>query len=173
MTAELQLISLYGTSTSGDVALSLPVSATATVRLYLTDLPEPESFELYMNGKLVTTSSWNSGVGYEYNIPLANLSAGTYTFYADIFFKYNPEETTNTGTLTIVGASSYPDVVASLNSSANSAKETVTPALSLTLTDKILIAVGSVAGFATVTLLGIAYKKGNGNIADGLRNLFK
>jgi hypothetical protein len=145
MSAELQLMSLYGNGSS----ITLPDTAKATIRLFLTDLPQPSSYELYMDGKLVQATKWNSGIGYEENIPVNSLADGTYTFQAKIYFPTEPPVTTNTGTLTVTDPTTFTQV-------ASSAGMSVKPAPSLNLPEEVAIAIGSIAtiGLAVYLVAG-------------------
>lgn len=84
----------------------LTTDSHVQLRIFLTDLPEPTGYAIYVNGSLASQSSWNSGIGYEENIPITGLSAGTYTFEAKVFFNNHSTITTNTVKLEITPTTS-------------------------------------------------------------------
>ena len=99
MTARGYFESIFGTGAS----ITVPYDANVEYIVDLTDLPVPTGIELYVNGKMINSSTWNSGVSYEYRYPI-KLASGNYTFYAKVFFKSHSPVTTNTGKLTVMAS---------------------------------------------------------------------
>ncbi len=158
MTAELTIKSPYGDGTN----LTLPTSSGGQLSIMLTDLPTPSTYQLYVNGNMAQYGAWNSGIAYELNIPLTNLTAGTYTFKAIIAFagvSGQPDSTTNTATLTVVTPDAFPSVVASNNiiHGTTAPPETTTPSISLTMPEKVGIGVG-VAGLIGIPIIAYLLK---------------
>jgi len=144
MTAELTIQSLYGNGAT----LTLPSDASGTeLQIYLTDLPTPKSYELYINGTLATATTWNSTIAYQQDIPLTGLTAGTYNFSSTVFFSAYPNvATTNTATLTISSPSTFSATTNIATSvSGTTTTESTTPAPTLSLAEKVAIGIG-VAG---------------------------
>lgn len=97
MSAELNILSAYGNGSN----VSAPPTAQPILQIYLTDLPTPTAYEIHSGGQVVQSGKWNSGIGYEYNIPLTGLTEGTYKFTAVVYFTSQNPVTTNSATLTI------------------------------------------------------------------------
>jgi len=143
MTAELTIQSLYGNGAT----LTLPTDAKGTeLQIYLTDLPTPKSYELYINGALTTATTWNSTIAYQQDIPLTGLAEGTYNFSATVFFSAYPNvATTNTATLKILNSSTFSATTNMATSTSGATTvESTTPAPTISLAEKVAIGIGVV-----------------------------
>lgn len=147
----MEIVSNQGTTTNA----TLVEGTNATLRMFLTDLPQPSSFNLYANGTLVEESAWNSGIAYEYNIPLKTTAVDDYSFHAEIYFAGTGDApvTTNTAVLKVIATPSSSLLSSTSNSTlspdlVSSSSSSTVP--TLTLGQKIGIGIG------IATAIGVA-----------------
>jgi len=148
MTARGYFESIFGTGSS----ITVPYNTDVEYIVNLTDLPVPTGIELYVNGKMIDSSAWNSGVSYEYRYPI-KLASGNYTFYAKIFFKTHSPVTTNTGKLTVMASKNASALTTSKPESYSNTLSASTPIPSSTDVFpylKYLIPVGIIGAIGTV-----------------------